>query len=64
VGAVYLAHHGCAYYDWLIVSGPHRGQVWTDNRADDGNLDPAAPSFSDWYMGWLDRAERTAARAL
>ncbi|WP_086151252.1 SMI1/KNR4 family protein [Cellulosimicrobium sp. KWT-B] len=63
VGAVYLAHQGCAYYDWLIVSGPLRGQVWTDNRADDGNLYPSAASFTEWYLRWLDEAEATLAPA-
>lgn len=63
VGAIYLAHQGCAYYDWLIVSGPYRGQVWTDSRAGDGNLDPSAATFADWYLTWLSEAEATVTRA-
>jgi hypothetical protein len=59
VGAVRLAHQGCATHDWLVVSGPHRGQVWTDDRASDCGLSLTAASFTDWYLRWLDAAEAT-----
>lgn len=62
-GAVYVAHRGCAYYDWLIVSGPHRGQVWTDKRTEDGTIEPTATSFTAWYLRWLGEAEAAVSRA-
>ncbi|GAB3276718.1 hypothetical protein [Kineosporia babensis] len=34
-GAVLLAHQGCGYWDWLVVSGPRRGSVWDDARGVD-----------------------------
>lgn len=34
-GAIFIAHTGCALHHLLVVSGPHRGQVWYDGRVDD-----------------------------
>ena len=64
-GAVCLCHEGCAYRDWLVVSGPHRGQIWDDERAGDIDLAPSLSTdntiltFSSWYLSWLTRAELT-----
>lgn len=64
VGAICLCHHGCAVRDWLIVSGPARGTMWSDSRCDDVDLAPILDdgkpvSFRDWYLDWLDNAETT-----
>lgn len=57
-GTIPIAHQGCAYWDRLVVSGPLAGQVWTDARASDEGIGPASPpSFSDWYLRWLDSTE-------
>ncbi len=61
-GAIPLCHLGCALRQWLIVSGPEAGNVWDDNRADNGGLSPLkTPSldrvtFFHWYRNWLDDA--------
>jgi hypothetical protein len=64
-GAVCLCHEGCAYRDWLVVTGPLRGQMWDDERAGDVDLVPSkandgsALTFRHWYLNWLNEAERT-----
>lgn len=63
-GTIPLCHHGCGYYDLLVVNGPDAGHVWTDNRASDGPLSPLVDdigrvTFDRWYLTWLERAEAT-----
>ncbi|MGI5460850.1 SMI1/KNR4 family protein [Streptomyces sp. CA-249302] len=65
-GAIVICHLGCAQREWLIVSGSHRGTIWSDNRVDDVDLAPlldddAMPvGFARWYTEWLEKAEHTA----
>lgn len=65
-GAVAICHLGCAQREWLVVSGPHRGTVWSDCRVDDIDLEPLLDAtggpvtFAAWYLDWLTRAEETA----
>ncbi|MGC2996931.1 SMI1/KNR4 family protein [Streptomyces sp. G35A] len=65
-GAIVICHLGCARREWLVVSGPHRGTIWSDPRADDAGLEPLRDTegrpvtFARWYTDWLDEAERTA----
>src|SRR5262249_19936976 len=40
VGAICLCHEGCAYRDWLVVSEPDRGTIWSDPRTDSSDLSP------------------------
>ncbi|MET9099378.1 SMI1/KNR4 family protein [Streptomyces antibioticus] len=56
-GAIPICHLGCAQREWLVVTGVHRGTVWSDPRADDTDLEPLGMTFADWYLGWLERAE-------
>ncbi|HEY8984852.1 MAG TPA: SMI1/KNR4 family protein [Streptomyces sp.] len=69
VGAIVISHLGCAQREWLILTGPHRGTVWSDCRVDDTDLTPlldphgAPVTFAHWYTTWLERAERTALAA-
>jgi len=64
-GAACLCHEGCAYRDWLIITGPLRGQMWDDDRAGDIDLAPAiaadgsALTFGGWYLNWLRETEGT-----
>ncbi|MEU1482819.1 SMI1/KNR4 family protein [Streptomyces sp. NPDC005752] len=67
VGAIVISTLGCAAREWLIVSGPERGRIWSDNRVDDEDLaqlldDKGAPmTFARWYLTWLEEAERQLA---
>ncbi|MCX5410194.1 SMI1/KNR4 family protein [Streptomyces sp. NBC_00335] len=65
-GAIVISHLGCAQREWLIISGAHRGTVWSDLRADDVDLVPLLDragkpvTFARWYTDWLQEAELTA----
>ncbi|WDZ88777.1 SMI1/KNR4 family protein [Nocardiopsis sp. HUAS JQ3] len=67
VGALCLCHLGCALRQWLVVTGPEAGRMWSDGRVDDEDLAPltggdGAPlTFTDWYLGWLEEAYRAVA---
>jgi hypothetical protein len=52
-GSIILAHQGCGYYDRLVISGPQRGQVWTDARVSDQGIVPLNCDFYGWYDCWL-----------
>lgn len=63
IGAIPIAHHGCAYRSWLVVSkGQEYGKVWQDDTADSGGVYPlqsqtlARYTFYDWYLEWLDKS--------
>ena len=61
-GAFPICHEGCAIRNLLVVTGPERGNVWTDDRANDGGIYPnsedskTGASFFEWYSGWIDRS--------
>jgi hypothetical protein len=55
-GTLVLADQGCGMLSLLVVSGPHRGEVWSDSTASEGGFSPEAPSFLDWVEAWLERA--------
>ncbi|MGW7413858.1 SMI1/KNR4 family protein [Streptomyces sp. NPDC054863] len=62
-GAIVISHLGCAQREWLVISGTHRGTIWSDCRADDVDLAPLLDqngeplTFTRWYMDWLRTAE-------
>jgi hypothetical protein len=67
-GAFPICHEGCAIRHLLIVTGPERGNVWIDDRANDGGIHPinkdsktGAP-FLEWYSGWIDRSTDALSR--
>ncbi len=70
VGALVISDLGCAQREWLVVSGTHRGTVWSDCRVDDVDLVPLLEeggtpvTFARWYLRWLEDAERGALTAL
>ncbi|MFB8041914.1 SMI1/KNR4 family protein [Streptomyces hydrogenans] len=70
VGAIVICHLGCAQREWLIISGSHRGTIWSDCRVDDADLAPLLGrdgkpvTFAQWYLDWLRDAERTALEAI
>ncbi len=59
-GAVPVCHLGCAYRQWLVVTGDEAGNVWCDDRADRKGIYPLADdastrfTFVQWYRQWLD----------
>jgi hypothetical protein len=53
-GIIQLSHHGCGYYDFLVVHGEAVGTVWSDWTAAGGALEPCASSFLEWYTNWVD----------
>lgn len=70
-GAIPICHEGCAHRDWLIVTGPERGNIWHDSRTTQDGLYPAQQSgsarltFLQWYRSWLglDNAVRRVRQA-
>jgi hypothetical protein len=58
-GAIPVCHIGCALRRWLVVTGPERGHIWCDDRADQRGLYPLRlhgadrVTFIDWYLDWL-----------
>jgi hypothetical protein len=57
-GAICICHEGCALRDWLVVTGPQRGKMWSDERADGRGLIPLKKTFGEWYLAWLAKAAR------
>ena len=55
-GCLYLAHEGCGMYEFLVVTGPCRGQVWMDDCCNDTGIFPMDVNFYFWYDRWLESA--------
>ena len=68
-GAIPICHLGCAIRTWLVVSGPERGRVWLDKRADYEGLSPLLDAdgkrltFLSWYRTWVEESLRQLATA-
>ncbi|MBX9653801.1 SMI1/KNR4 family protein [bacterium] len=52
-GSIIIAHHGCGYYDRLVVSGPQAGEVWHDALGSQEEIIPLQLHFFEWYDKWL-----------
>lgn len=65
VGAIVICHLGCADRQWLVISGPERGRIWSDSRVDQVDLAPLRTehgrpvTFARWYLDWLAHAEHS-----
>jgi hypothetical protein len=55
--ALPLAHLGCGYAALAPLDGEARGAIWIDARAI-GVLAPIHPSFTAFYLDWIDRLAR------
>jgi hypothetical protein len=62
-GRLYTSNFGCGIKISLIVAGKEKGNMWTDDRTNDGGLYPSIElgnteklSFLDWYELWLDNS--------
>lgn len=65
-GAILISDNGCGMTSWLIIVGPHRGELRDRNV---GINPPYVPfvdadgnrhNFHTWYLEWLERQEREA----
>jgi len=59
-GAIPICDHGCNLRECLVITGPERGHIWFDDRADWQGLYPHDTAgrdrltFIQWYRLWLD----------
>jgi len=53
-GSLNLSHQGCGYMVRLVLNGAQRGTLWEDGRSSDAGVVPFAPSFTTWYLEWLN----------
>ncbi|MEO8705657.1 MAG: hypothetical protein ABI867_36840 [Kofleriaceae bacterium] len=56
--AAAIAHLGCGYAAVLPLDGNARGEIWLDAR-ELGIAKPIFPSFTAYYLDWIDRLART-----
>ncbi|MEU9481893.1 SMI1/KNR4 family protein [Streptomyces sp. NPDC048191] len=65
-GAILISDNGCGMTSWLVIVGPHRGELRDRNV---GTNPPYVPfvdghgnrhNFHTWYLEWLERREREA----
>ncbi|MCF3111173.1 SMI1/KNR4 family protein [Niabella sp. CC-SYL272] len=61
-GRLCLADDGCIQVS-LIINGPEKGNMWADERINDGDMHPLNQlgsterlTFLNWYELWLDQA--------
>ena len=55
-GTITLSHHGCGYFDMLIVSGEEKGKVWHDATISHCGMKRIFDSFTEWYCHWLKKS--------
>jgi len=62
-GAIAICNYGCAISLNLIVNGQEYGNIWTDDRGNDGGIYPSQElgnkeriTFLNWYEMWLDNS--------
>lgn len=67
-GAIPICHLGCCLRIWLVITGRESGNVWLDERTDDGGLSPFSTplkrryTFGEWYAKWIKDSLRHAGR--
>jgi hypothetical protein len=60
-GAFPICNMGGGQRLWLVLSGPERGNIWRDYRADElgwfPDEEPNSPriTFAQWYQTWMDQ---------
>lgn len=62
-GLIRISNFGCGVSMNLVVNGPEYGNVWVDDRCNDGGIYPdiyfgqqSRTGFLDWYELWLDKS--------
>ncbi|MFD7641742.1 SMI1/KNR4 family protein [Kitasatospora sp. NPDC059795] len=67
-GAIHIGDNGCGMTGWLIVVGPHRGELRDRDCGINPPFDPYLDThgnphtFGTWYLEWLEKRE-SAGRA-
>lgn len=65
-GAIPISDNGCGMTGWLIVVGPHRGELRDRDCAVNPPHEPYVDAngnrhtFRSWYLEWLEQRERAA----
>lgn len=57
-GCLEICHHGCGYYDLLIVNGATAGWLWQDITAATNEFFPLNKTFYEWYLDWAEEKLR------
>ena len=62
-GLIRICNYGCGVSLNLVVNGPEYGNIWVDDRCNDGGIYPdpyfdqqGRTEFLEWYELWLDRS--------
>lgn len=60
-GILRLCNYGCGVSLNLVVNGLEKGNIWVDDRGNDGGIYPdpyfeqkERTKFLDWYLLWLN----------
>lgn len=60
-GILRVCNYGCGVSLNLVVNGSEKGNIWVDDRGNDGGIYPdpyfeqtGRTSFLDWYLLWID----------
>ena len=60
-GILRICNYGCGASLNLVVNGQGKGNIWVDDRANDGGIYPdtyfgqtGKTNFLDWYLLWLE----------
>jgi hypothetical protein len=62
-GTIQISDNGCGMTSWLVLVGPHRGEIWFRDCAPNPPLEPLLDAngrphnFYTWYIDWLERQE-------
>lgn len=65
-GSVFICNNGCGMTSWLVMAGPHRGEIWFRDAAFNPPLEPLLGAngrphdFHSWYIDWLEQEEAGA----
>ena len=65
-GAILICENGCGITSWLVIVGPHSGQLRDWDCAFNPTFDPYLDThgnrhtFRAWYLEWLEQRENQA----
>lgn len=62
-GMLRICHQGCGIFLNLVITGNERGNIWVDDRANDGGIYPYnfhlgkdKTDFFNWYIDWINKS--------